>query len=108
VILSSIVLASLQKDSYRLQAKIYDEVFAPVSNHATFTMLLSLVANGDLDLHHIDIQTAFTHGDLKEEIYMMPPPFNHLLCIQPHLHPTTPASNHTCTTTHSTFRSRSS
>jgi Reverse transcriptase (RNA-dependent DNA polymerase) len=52
----------------------FSEVFAPVSKHATFRTLLSIVASNDLDLHHIDVKTAFMNGDLQEEIYMQPPP----------------------------------
>jgi Reverse transcriptase (RNA-dependent DNA polymerase) len=52
----------------------FSEVFAPVSKHATFRMLLSIVASNDLELHHIDVKTAFMNGELQEEIYMQPPP----------------------------------
>jgi hypothetical protein len=45
-----------------------------VSKHATFRMLLSIVASDDLELHHIDIKTAFMNGEIREELYMQPPP----------------------------------
>jgi hypothetical protein len=32
--------------------------------------ILSLVAVEDLNLEHLDVKTAFLHGDLEEEIYM--------------------------------------
>ena len=37
-------------------------------------MLLSSVASHDMELHHIDIKTAFMNGDIEEELYMQPPP----------------------------------
>jgi hypothetical protein len=37
-------------------------------------MLLSIVASDDLELHHIDIKTAFMNGEIREELYMQPPP----------------------------------
>jgi hypothetical protein len=58
----------------QIAGKDFDEVFAPVSKHATFRVLLSIVASNDLELHHIDIKTAFMNGDIQEEIYMEPPP----------------------------------
>jgi hypothetical protein len=58
----------------QIAGKDFDEVFAPVSKHATFRMLLSIVASEDLELHHIDIKTAFMNGEIHEELYMQPPP----------------------------------
>jgi hypothetical protein len=49
-------------------------VFAPVSKHATFRMLLLVVASDDLELHHIDIKTAFMSGEIREELYMQQSP----------------------------------
>ena len=34
---------------------------------------LSLVASMDLELEQLDVKTAFLHGDLEEEIYMVQP-----------------------------------
>lgn len=58
----------------QIAGKDFDEVFAPVSRHATFRMLLAMVTQQDMELHHMDIKTAFMNGDIQEDIYMQPPP----------------------------------
>jgi hypothetical protein len=52
----------------------YNEVFAPVSKYVTVRTLMAKAAAEDLDLHQIDIKTAFLHGNLEETIYMKQPP----------------------------------
>ncbi|KAK9208458.1 hypothetical protein WN944_000814 [Citrus x changshan-huyou] len=49
----------------------YNEVFSPVVKHTSIRILLALVAEYELELAQLDIKTAFLHGDLEEETYMI-------------------------------------
>ena len=51
----------------------YEETFAPVMKFAIFRMLLARGAMEDMELHQVDVKTAFLHGDLDEEIFMFQP-----------------------------------
>ena len=51
----------------------YQETFALVAKMNTVRVLFSLAANFNWDLQQFDVKNAFLHGDLEEEIYMIPP-----------------------------------
>ena len=52
----------------------YGDIWAPVSQYKTLRCLLAFVAATGLELHQLDIKTAFLNGDIDEELYMMQPP----------------------------------
>ena len=48
----------------------YNETFAPVAKMDSIRLVLAIAASKQWEVHHMDVKTAFLHGDLKEEIYM--------------------------------------
>ncbi|KAJ7319992.1 hypothetical protein JRQ81_019503 [Phrynocephalus forsythii] len=52
----------------------YDQTFAPVVQHSTVRMLLSIAACRKMQVRHLDIKTAFLYGEISEELYMEQPP----------------------------------
>ena len=48
----------------------YNETFSPVSCKDSFRIIRELVAYYDLELHQMDIKTAFLNGALDENVYM--------------------------------------
>ncbi|KAD5317800.1 hypothetical protein E3N88_17746 [Mikania micrantha] len=51
----------------------FDEVFAPVARIETVPLILALAAYHGWEVHHLDVKSAFLHGELKEEVYVSQP-----------------------------------
>ena len=52
----------------------YDETFSPVARYSSIRTLLAFAVEMGMQIHQMDVVTAFLNGDLKEEIYMQQPP----------------------------------
>ncbi|KAH9651797.1 Integrase catalytic domain-containing protein [Citrus sinensis] len=51
----------------------FNEIFSPVVRLTTVRVVLAMCATFDLHLEQLDVKTAFLHGELEEEIYMLQP-----------------------------------
>ncbi len=51
----------------------YNETFALVAKFTSLCCILTLAALEDMEIHQMDVKTAFLNGKLEEEIYMEQP-----------------------------------
>ena len=51
----------------------YHDTFAPVTKLVMVRTLLVVVVKKDRIIHQLDVNNAFVHGDLDEDIYMKTP-----------------------------------
>lgn len=52
----------------------YGETFSPVVRYTSIRMLLAISAKYNLEIEQMDVVTAFLHGKIDEDIYMVQPP----------------------------------
>ena len=53
-----------------VQGVEYHETFAPVAKMDSICLVLAISASKHWEVHHMDVNSAFLHGDIHEEIYM--------------------------------------
>ena len=52
----------------------YDETFTPVAKLASLCIILALANEYNLEVHQMDVKSAYLNGKLQEEIFMASPP----------------------------------
>jgi hypothetical protein len=52
----------------------YNEMFVPIAKFASLCVILAIAAEHDLEVQQMDVKSAYLNGELKEEIFMEPPP----------------------------------
>ena len=64
----------MAKGFTQIEGLDFHETFAPVAKMTSVRVFLSIAVARDWELHQMDVDNAFLHGDLDEEVYMKLPP----------------------------------
>ena len=58
---------------YQFQGIHYNETFVPVTKMNSIRLVLDIATFKQWEVHHMDVNTDFLHGDMKEKIYIHQP-----------------------------------
>lgn len=61
------------KGFHQQEGHDYFETFSPVVKSTTIQIILSIVSSKNWTLRQLDMQNAFLHGDLQEDVFMLQP-----------------------------------
>ena len=57
----------------QVQGVDYTETFAPVTKMYSIRLVLAIATSKRWEVHHMDVKSAFIHGEIQEYIYMKQP-----------------------------------
>ncbi|GFW20847.1 retrovirus-related Pol polyprotein from transposon TNT 1-94 [Trichonephila clavipes] len=63
-----------RKEKEKITLEIWTESYSPVVNMESFRLLIVLAAKLKLNVNFFDVKIAYLYGDLKETVYVLPPP----------------------------------
>jgi len=63
----------VEKGYAQKQGIHFNEIFSSVVRRTTIGVVLAMCGTFDLHLEQLDVKTAFLHGELEEEVYMLQP-----------------------------------
>jgi len=59
--------------NHQIEGIDYQATYAPTARFGHVRLALAIAAKYDLEIHQMDVCTAFLRVDLEEEMYMHPP-----------------------------------
>ena len=62
--------ARLVVKGFRQKGLDYFDTYSPITRITSIRLLIALAVVYDLQIHQMDVKTAFLNGELEEEIYM--------------------------------------
>ncbi|KAL0402446.1 UNVERIFIED_CONTAM: Retrovirus-related Pol polyprotein from transposon RE2 [Sesamum latifolium] len=65
----------------QIEGEDYTDSFAPVAKAVTVRLFLAIAVSKGWPIHHLNVNNAFLHGSLKENIYMDPPEGNEVKLV---------------------------
>jgi len=63
--------AKLVGKNYQQKGLDYFDSYLPITRITSIRMLIVIVVLHNLDIHQMNVKTAFINGELNEEIYVM-------------------------------------
>jgi hypothetical protein len=68
-------MARIAAKGFKQQYEIdYEDTLSPVIKSTTIRIVLSIAVSKGWHLRQLDVQNAFLHGNLEEDVYMRKPP----------------------------------
>ena len=52
----------------------FDQTFMPVAKFSSLCTVFALAAQHNLEVHQMDVKATYLNANLKEDLYMEPPP----------------------------------